>query len=159
MSEKDASPPSISRPSRARPSSRLRARELTPTIAVTPSAIQATRMRSPARPPRRSRAARRRIVAKRLIAISASDRRRNRRILFDTAGAQPHHPVATGGQARIMRHEHHRRAAAGLELEQKLDDRLPGGFIEIAGRLVGDEDGRTGRKRAGEGDALLFAAG
>ena len=32
-------------------------------------------------------------------------------------------------------------------------------LVEIAGRLVGDEDGGIGRKRAGERHALLLAAG
>ena len=36
---------------------------------------------------------------------------------------------------------------------------LPGRFVEIAGRLVGDQDGRMGRERASERDALLLAAG
>ena len=34
-----------------------------------------------------------------------------------------------------------------------------GGLVEIAGRLVGDQDRRIGRQRAGERDALLLAAG
>ena len=36
---------------------------------------------------------------------------------------------------------------------------LSGGLVEIAGRLVGDDDGGIGRQRAGERDALLLAAG
>jgi hypothetical protein len=35
----------------------------------------------------------------------------------------------------------------------------PGRLVEIAGRLVGDNDGGIGCERAGERDALLFAAG
>ena len=35
----------------------------------------------------------------------------------------------------------------------------PVALVEIAGRLVGDEDGGIGRQRAGERDALLLAAG
>src|SRR5207237_1122232 len=62
ISEKLASPPRISRPSRERPSSRLRASELTPTMVATPSAMQATKTRRPASPPRRSRSARRKIA-------------------------------------------------------------------------------------------------
>ena len=34
-----------------------------------------------------------------------------------------------------------------------------GRLVEIAGRLVGDQDGRLGHERAGDGDALLLAAG
>ena len=40
-----------------------------------------------------------------------------------------------------------------------IDDLLAGRLVEIAGRLVGDEDGRIGRQRAGQRDALLLAAG
>ena len=43
--------------------------------------------------------------------------------------------------------------------EQQIDDLLAGGFIEIAGRLVRDENRGVGRQRAGERDALLLAAG
>ena len=34
-----------------------------------------------------------------------------------------------------------------------------GGLVEIAGRLVGDQDRRVGRERARQRDALLLAAG
>ena len=36
---------------------------------------------------------------------------------------------------------------------------LAGRLVEIAGRLVGDQDGGIGRERAGDRDALLLAAG
>ena len=42
--------------------------------------------------------------------------------------------------------------------EQKLDHLLSGLLVEIAGRLVGDEDRGIRRERAGERDALLLAA-
>ena len=58
-SEKAMSPPRISRPSRASPLARLSANEPTPAIAMTPSAIQATKIRKPCKPPRNSRSARR----------------------------------------------------------------------------------------------------
>ena len=58
-----------------------------------------------------------------------------------------------------MRDQHQRHAALGMLAEQKVDDLLAGGFVEIAGRLVGDEDCGIGRQRAGERDALLLAAG
>ncbi len=41
----------------------------------------------------------------------------------------------------------------------KLDDIASGRLVEIAGRLVGNDDGGIGRERAGERDALLLAAG
>ena len=43
--------------------------------------------------------------------------------------------------------------------EQQIDDLGAGRLVEIAGRLVGDEDRRLGRQRARERHALLLAAG
>ena len=69
------------------------------------------------------------------------------------------HPVAPRRQRRVVRDQHQRRAVLAMAAEQKLDDFRSGRFVEIAGRLVGDDDGGIGRKRAGERDALLLAAG
>ena len=55
----DRSPPRMTRPSRSMPSVRLRENEPTPAIAITPSAMQATKMRKPCKPPRNSRSAKR----------------------------------------------------------------------------------------------------
>ena len=50
-------------------------------------------------------------------------------------------------------------ATFGMAGEQEIDNMLPGHIVEIAGRLVGDEDSRMWRQRARKGDALLFSAG
>ena len=52
-----------------------------------------------------------------------------------------------------------RHAALGMLGEQQIDDLLAGGLVEIAGRLVRDEDRGIGRQRARQRDALLLAAG
>ena len=78
---------------------------------------------------------------------------------LDASRAQPHHAVAALRQRRIMRHQHQRGAALLMTGEQQLDDLAPGRLVEIAGRLVGDEDRRMRRERARERDALLLAAG
>ena len=52
-----------------------------------------------------------------------------------------------------------RGAALDVAGEQQIDHLRAGGLVEIAGRLVGDQDRRIGRERAGERDALLLAAG
>ena len=53
----------------------------------------------------------------------------------------------------------HCRALFAIEGEDEVEDGAAGGAIEIAGGFVGEEDGRAEGKGAGEGDALLFAAG
>ena len=68
------------------------------------------------------------------------------------------HPVAARGQCGVVRDEHQRRAVVAVAPKQQFDDLLPGCLVEIAGRFVGDDDGGIGRDRAGERDALLFAA-
>src|SRR5579883_2820113 len=77
---------------------------------------------------------------------------------FDAAGAQADGPVAARGEIRVMRDKDERRAALGAQLEEKVDDRLAGRLVEIAGRLVGDENRRPRRQGSGERDALLLAA-
>src|SRR5579872_5499256 len=81
-----------------------------------------------------------------------------RRQRFDSPGAQADRPVAARGEVRIMGDEDERRAALGAQFEEKIDDRLARRFVEIAGRFVGDEDGRPRRQSSGERDALLLAA-
>src|SRR5258708_16058749 len=78
---------------------------------------------------------------------------------FDAPRTQPHHTVAARGQRGIVGDEHERGAALRMSCEQKIDDLRPGGLVEVAGRLVGDEDGWVWRERAGKRDALLLAAG
>ena len=58
-----------------------------------------------------------------------------------------------------MRNQQQRRAEPGMLVEQIIDDRLAGRAIEIAGRLVGQQQRRPGDKGAGDRDALLLAAG
>src|SRR5260370_24157241 len=78
---------------------------------------------------------------------------------FDSPRTQPHHTVAARGQRGIVGDEHERGAALRMSCEQKIDDLRPGGLVEVAGRLVGDEDGWVWRERAGKRDALLLPAG
>ena len=56
-----------------------------------------------------------------------------------------------------MRHQHQRRAPAGLLRENEVDDRRAGFAVEIAGRLVRREDQRIGRERPRERHPLLLA--
>jgi hypothetical protein len=42
--------------------------------------------------------------------------------------------------------------------KQKVDDMPAGGLVEIAGRLISQQDGWIGRQRARERNALLLTA-
>ena len=77
----------------------------------------------------------------------------------DPAGAQPHHAVAARASAVSCVTSTSVVPRLRVAGEQQIDDLLAGVFVEIAGRLVGDQDRRIGRQRARERDALLLAAG
>ena len=57
-----------------------------------------------------------------------------------------------------MRDHDDRLAAVDQALEQ-VEDCIGGPRVQVAGRLVGDDDRRVVGERAGDGDALLLAAG
>src|SRR5215831_19451044 len=165
MSEKARSPPRITRPALPMPSVRLPATEPTPAIAKTPSAIQAMKTPKPRRPPRKSRQANRpakpadhppasgvdsaeRELTVAVMRVRSPDFRFRRRRRFDMSGAHVQHAIAARSQRGIVRDQNQRGAALGLAAEQKLDDLASGRFVEIAGRFVGDDDGRVGRQGA-----------
>jgi len=57
-----------------------------------------------------------------------------------------------------MGDQNQRGSASGLAREQEIDDLGTGRLVEIAGRLVGDQDRWVRGPRPGESDALLLAA-
>ena len=63
------------------------------------------------------------------------------------------------GQLGIVGHEDECGAGRGIEVEEHVDDGAARFVVEVAGRLVGEEDFRAVDKGAGQGDALLLAAG
>ena len=63
------------------------------------------------------------------------------------------------GEREVVRDEHDRRPRFAVERLEQLDDARAGVAVEIAGRLVGEEDARRVGERARDGDALLLAAG
>src|SRR5262249_2343222 len=112
---------------------------------------------------RNAGAADRRCVREKVRWIAACSRVRFRartfRRGFDSPRAQSHYAVAAGGERGIVGDEDQRGAALRVAPEQKIDDLGSSSLVEVAGGLVGDEDGRVWRQRAGERYALLLAAG
>ena len=69
-----------------------------------------------------------------------------------------HQAAAALGELEIVGDEDQRRLPPPLQAEQQIDHLLAGLAVEIAGRLVGEDDLRARAERAGDGDALLLAA-
>ena len=63
------------------------------------------------------------------------------------------------GEVFVVGDQHQRGAGFGVEVEQQFDDRLAGVGVEVAGRLVGEQQRRPRHERARQCHALLFAAG
>ena len=76
----------------------------------------------------------------------------------DAAVADLHDAVGDGGGARIVADEHGRRAELARERADQLVDLRRVRGVELAGRLVGDEELRPVRERRADRDALLLAA-
>jgi hypothetical protein len=84
---------------------------------------------------------------------------RSRTVARDAAAREAHDPVGALGEREVVRHEDERGARVAVELLHHPDDAAPGLLVEVAGRLVGEEDLRPVRERARERDPLLLAAG
>ena len=67
-------------------------------------------------------------------------------------------PGAIGG-VRIVRDHHDGLAVVAVERLQQIENLVAGLAIEIAGRLVAQQQRRVGDDGAGDADALLLAAG
>jgi len=67
--------------------------------------------------------------------------------------------LGVGGDIFIMGDKHDGDAALFIELAEQFHQITASRRIEIAGRLVGEDDGGIGDQGAGDGDALLLAAG
>ena len=62
------------------------------------------------------------------------------------------------GGLRIVRHHHDRLAELVVQPLEQAEDLLAGRAVEVAGRLVGDDQRRVGNERAGDRHPLLLAA-
>ncbi len=67
------------------------------------------------------------------------------------------HTVGVGGRLRIVGHQDDRLVPLLARPPERVEDLGPGRVVEVAGRLVGEEEGRSGDQGAGHRDPLLLA--
>ena len=139
-------------------------------MAATPRAMQSTKMTKPPAPLRSSRSARRERKRQGQPAdgLGSGDagggHEAAARRLAPRGGDAAVGEAAPCGRsawpAQVMGDEEEGGLpVARFSAEQQVHDLGAGGAVEIAGRLVGKDELRAGRERAGDGDALLLAAG
>ena len=96
--------------------------------------------------------------------LSGSARARGRHVprafvRQDLAIAQGDAAMGEGCDGGIVGDEDERCALPLVEVEEKVEDGLPVGGVEVAGGFVGEDDGGLEDEGAGESDALLLTAG
>ena len=84
---------------------------------------------------------------------------RRQAVVHHRAVAQTDRARGAGGEFDVVRDHDQRRACLGIEVEDEFDDALARLGVEVAGRLVGEEDRGTVDERPCERNALLLAAG
>src|SRR5436190_578503 len=137
------SPPRSVFASRASVNFSSTARLPTLTSDATPSATQTSTVRTWRQPARVSRAA---IASAKRITSQVADGG----WLFrpdDAAVAQRDPPVGVRGECRVVRDEHERAAPLAVEREEELDDRCTRRRVEVARRLVGEQQRGGPRER------------
>ncbi len=75
----------------------------------------------------------------------------------DLAVAQCDDAVRVAGDGRIVRDENHGVALLFMDLLKQLHDLAGADGVEVAGRLVGQENAGLVGQAAGNGDTLAFA--
>ena len=78
--------------------------------------------------------------------------------LDDAAVLQVDAAIGAAADALVVR-DHQDGAALGVEVGEEIEHDLLVGGVEVAGGLVGEDDLGIVGEGAGNGDALLFAAG
>ncbi len=71
---------------------------------------------------------------------------------------QAHHALRHGGEDRVVGDEQDRDAEAVVQVGHEVHDGPPVRAVEVARRLVGEDDRGVDYERACDGDALLLAA-
>ena len=77
----------------------------------------------------------------------------------DQAVGEEEDAVGDRGRAGLVRDHDERLPVVGHRVLEQLEDLAARLRVEVAGRLVGEHDGRLRDERARDGDALLLAAG
>ncbi len=80
-------------------------------------------------------------------------------IRSDTPVHEADMALGVGRDVFIMGDEHNGDAALFIELAEQFHHFVAPRGVEIAGRLVGEDDGRIGDEGTRDGDALLLTAG
>src|ERR1700736_4794924 len=80
-------------------------------------------------------------------------------ILDDATIAEGNHAAAALGHMDIMRHNQNGGAEPDMQIANQREDFRAGVRVQIASRLIGQQDRRINGKRASNGAALPLAAG
>ena len=67
--------------------------------------------------------------------------------------------VAPPRELKIMGDQDRRQVTPFAKIGEQIENHLPGPLVQIAGRLVGQEQGRTACEGARDGNALLLPSG
>ena len=86
------------------------------------------------------------------------DRRRDRRRLADQAVAHPDDPIAGLADLAVVGHQDERLAVLAIEPSEQREDLGRSLRVEVAGRLVGQDQPGLVDERPGDRDPLLLAA-
>src|SRR3972149_11537138 len=79
--------------------------------------------------------------------------------IFDPAAGETDQPHAAAREHLVVSDENQCRAPLRIEFEYEIDDGGARSGIEIARRLIGEQELRSGYERARQRDALLLAPG
>jgi hypothetical protein len=79
-------------------------------------------------------------------------------LLHDQPVGQEEDSVGDRRGARLVGHHHRRLSVRGHRVTQQIEDLAARPRVQVACRLVGEEDRRAGHERARDRDALLLAA-
>ena len=78
---------------------------------------------------------------------------------FDPAGRHADDAIGVGDQVEVVRHHDDSQPVVAVQVAEQLDDLAAGVGVEVAGRLVGEQDARPVDQGPGDGGPLHLAAG